>query len=415
MKILILTQYFWPEAFRVNDLATGLRERGHRVEILTGMPNYPDGRRFPGYGWLKPSRDKYEGVPVTRVPLVARGRSGRWRLAANYLSFMLSASVLGPLRCRGDVDLVFVYQPSPVTVGLPGLLFGRLKNAPVMLWIQDLWPDTLEALDVLPGKLTRRTVAWLSNATYRRCDRLLVQSRSLGKRLEDREMRPGSVLYFPNWAESYYRPLEPGTVVDPLPGPRRFRVLFAGNLGTAQSLETIVDAAARLEHVRDLNWVIVGDGHMRGWLQAEIAARGLGAKFTLVGRRPAEAMPAHFAHADGLLVTLRPDPVFALTIPSKLQSYLACGRPVVAAINGEGAEIVNEARAGVSCAAGDSAALADAVMRLYRLEPREREEMGRHGRAYYESNFERGHLLDQLEAWMIELTNRTDADTRSGR
>ena len=150
MNILIVTQYFWPESFRINDLALGLKQRGHEVEILTGMPNYPARKFYPGYGFFSPAEERFEGMRVVRIPLLPRGSRRNWRLAANYASFVLSAALLGPLRCRGRYDAIFVYEPSPVTVALPAILLKAIKRAPLFLWVQDLWPESLSATGSVP-------------------------------------------------------------------------------------------------------------------------------------------------------------------------------------------------------------------------------------------------------------------------
>ena len=176
MKILIVTQYFWPESFRINDLALGLKERGHMVTVLTGMPNYPSGRLFQGYGLFSQSKDEFQGILIHRVPLIPRGKGERWRLALNYLSFTCFASLLAPLRCRGVFDLIFVYEPSPITVGLPALVLKPLKRAPIIFWVHDLWPESLSATEAVRSEPVLRSVAKLVRFIYRRCDRILVQS-----------------------------------------------------------------------------------------------------------------------------------------------------------------------------------------------------------------------------------------------
>lgn len=416
MRILIVTQYFWPESFRINDLAAGLRAAGHEVEVLTGMPNYPGGSLFPGYGCLQPATDDFEGIRVVRVPLVTRGRSKGLRLIINYLSFAFTAMLLGPLRCRGHFDAVLVYEPSPITVGLPGLLMARLKKAPALLWIQDLWPDTLDAMGFKSKGLVFKMAGGLSNLIHRNCDLLLVQSKGFIPRLEDRGIPGSRIAYFPNWAESFYRPpsTENGSA-DPMRGIVGFRIVFAGNIGSAQSFETIVKAAVQLRDAPDIHWVVLGDGNRRDWLAAQIKALGLEHRFHLLGHKPPEDMPAYFAHADALLVTLRADPVFTLTIPSKIQSYLACAKPVVAAIDGEGAAVMQEAGAGVVCSAEDGVALAEAVLKIYRMSPEERTACGVRGRRFYEDNFERSLLLNRLNGWIDQLGRGKDAHTDTRR
>lgn len=416
MNILIVTQYFWPESFRINDLAVGLQQLGHEVTVLTGMPNYPGGSRFSGYRWFNPAREDFNGIEVVRVPLITRGRSKGLRLVANYLSFALSASLLGPLRCGGGFDIVLIYEPSPITVGIPGLLMAAIKRAPAMLWVQDLWPDTLEAMGIARGNPAARCATWLSDFIHRRCDRVMVQSKGFISRLTTRGVTSSRIIYLPNWAEAFYQPLAPQeNIPDPMAGTEGFRVLFAGNIGNAQSFETILDAASRLRDLPDLRLIILGNGHMREWLIAEIAKRGLKQHIRLLGQHPPETMPVYFAHADALLVTLRANPVFSLTIPSKIQSYLACAKPIIACIDGEGAEVIRESGAGITCPAEDSAMLADAVRRLYRMSSQERAAYGTRGRSYFEKNFERGLLLDQLDRWMHDLKNEHNAYSHTGR
>ncbi len=405
MRILIVSQYFWPEAFRINDLALGLHERGHAVTVLTGMPNYPGGEFFPGYGLSGPTRQDYHGIEVVRVPLLPRGNGNGPRLAINYLSFAASASLLGPLRCRGQFDLIFVYEPSPITVGIPALLLKRLKGAPVMFWVQDLWPESLSATGAVRSPMILGMVERLVRFIYQSSDLLLVQAEGFVPRVEKVGANPRRVRYFPNWAEGLYQPVELETdAPERNELPNGFRVLFAGNVGAAQDFPTILAAAERLRGYNDIQWIILGDGRMYDWVKTQVANRNLSSTVHLFGSRPVESMPRYFSLADALLVTLRRDPIFALTIPAKVQSYLACGRPVIGALEGEGASVIRDAGAGLISPPEDANALAEVVLAMYRMPTSERQTMGLQGRAYYESHFEREMLLDRLVGWMQELT-----------
>lgn len=404
MRFLIVTQYFWPENFRINDLACGLRERGHEVTVYTGKPNYPEGRFFPGYGFFARSSEDHDGVRIVRVPLIARGGGGSSRLFLNYVSFALFASLLAPLRCPGGCDVILVYEPSPITVGLPALVLKWLKHAPMLFWVQDLWPETLSATGAVRARWILGLVDRLVRFIYRHCDLVLVQSRAFTPCVQAQGVPDGKVRYFPNSAEALYQPV----VVEPQAAERRmlpqgFRVMFAGNIGAAQDFETIIGAAERLRDAGDIHWVIVGDGRLHDWVKREIGRRGLNGTVHLLGRHPVESMPRFFALADAMLVTLKNEPVFTLTIPTKIQSYLACGRPVIAALEGEGAKVIGESGAGMAVKAGDAAALAAAVLTLYRTPAPEREAMGRRGRDYFQRHFERTVLLAQVEAWAQEL------------
>jgi glycosyltransferase involved in cell wall biosynthesis len=401
MNVLIVTQYFWPEEFRINDLALALRARGHEVSVLTGKPNYPGGKYYPGYGFFGRTAEAYEGIRVSRVPLIPRGNGGRSRLFLNFLSFALLASLLAPLRCRGSYDVILVYEPSPVTVGLPALVLKWFKRAPILFWAQDLWPESLSATEVIRARWLLALVDHLVRFIYRRCELILVQSRAFTPHVQAQGVPSERIRYYPNTAEELYR-----TVAIEERAPERellppgFRVMFAGNIGVAQDFETILAAADQLKSDRDIQWIIIGEGRRYAWVAQEIARRGLRGSVRLLGRYPVESMPRFFALADALLVTLRNEPIFSLTLPTKIQSYLACGRPIVAALDGEGARVIGESGAGIAVAPGDAVALANAVSRLRRTPAPEREAMGRRGREYFEREFERSKLVSRLEEWM---------------
>jgi colanic acid biosynthesis glycosyl transferase WcaI len=405
VRVLIVSQYFWPESFRINDLAAGLVTRGHDVTVLTGNPNYPGGVFLEGYGGWRPSRETRDGMHVIRVPHVARGSARGLRLIANYVSFALAASFLGPLlswRIRPDV--VFVNQLSPISVAVPGLVVARIRRVPAAMWIQDLWPESLLAVGAVRTGWGYGILRRLSAAIHRSFDSLFVQSEAFVAPLAAQGVPVAEIRYLPNWAESVYRPL----MVSPdapqrLEMPTGFKILFAGNIGVSQSFETVLDAIERLRDVEDLNWIVVGEGRRRAWLADQVRTRGLSDRVQLLGRRPVEEMPAYFGLADALLVSLRSEPLYALTIPSKIQSYLACGRPIVASLDGEGARIVSDAGAGVVADAENGAALAAAVLRLHAMSDAERAAMGSRGRAYYESHFERSIVIARAERYLTEL------------
>lgn len=406
MRLLIVTQYFWPETFRINDLAQGLVKIGHHVTVLTGKPNYPIGRFFDGYGFWGREYETFDRIPVIRVPLLPRGDGSAIRLALNFLSFALFASLLGPFRCGGKFDVIFVYEPSPVTVGIPGLILKALKRAPLIFWVQDLWPESLSATGSVKSKWILNLVTCLVSFIYRRCDRVLVQSRAFIDRVQALGANPERVFYYPNSAEELYRPVSRGKIPMSQELPGGFRVMFAGNIGAAQSFETTLGAAEKLRNHRDIQWVILGDGRQFDWVQDEVRKRGLSHCVHLLGQHPVESMPEWFAQADVLLVTLRKDPTFALTIPSKVQSYMACGRPILASLEGEGARVVEEAQAGIVVAPEDASALAEAVLKLSLMPSSDRDIMGQNGRRYFLQEFERNNLLTRLDVWMKELAGK---------
>jgi glycosyltransferase involved in cell wall biosynthesis len=406
VRLLVLSQYFWPESFRVNELVSALTERGHEVTVLTGIPNYPDGRVFPEYRADKSRYSVYGSVPVVRVPLAPRGVGGPLRLALNYLSFVLSGATVGVWRLRGrPFDAVLVHQPSPITACLPALVIGRVKGAPVLLWTLDLWPETLEALGAVRSRAGLAAMGLLVSFIYRRCALVLGQSRAFRESVARHAGSEEKFRYFPQWTERIFD--GNGQYVEAAPEvrafPDTFNVLFAGNIGEAQDFPAILEAAERLKERTDIRWLIVGDGRAAPWLKDEIGRRYLSHCVHLLGRHPVERMPSFFCGADALLVSLKSEPVFALTIPGKVQSYLASGVPLLGMLDGEGARVIEEAGAGLTCPAGDGAALAANVERLAATSVAEREAMGRRAVAYAEAEFDRDRLLNQLEEWLREV------------
>ncbi|HLD98943.1 MAG TPA: glycosyltransferase family 4 protein [Bdellovibrionota bacterium] len=404
MKILLLTQYFWPEDFRINELAYDLAERGHEIVVLTGLPNYPKGSFFEGYGYFSNLSQEHNRVRVLRCPLVPRGKGRGWQLVLNYVSFALSASVLGPFLCKGRFDAIFVYEPSPITIGIPAVVLKWIKRAPVLFWVQDLWPESLVATGAVRSPVVLKWVRSLTYWIYRHCDRILIQSRAfeakiihghpvLGAKLRDR------IRYFPNSAEKLYCSVKPSQeFASKFEFPAGFRIMFAGNIGAAQDFATILGAAERLRENPDIYWLIFGDGREKEWVEREIKRRNLGGAVKLYGRYPLEMMPELFSHANAMLVTLKQDPVFSVTIPAKVQSYMACGKPILAALDGEGNRIISEAGAGLTCPSGNAEALAGIVKQMVALGPDVWSEFSENALRYFKQNFESSRLLDRLEA-----------------
>jgi glycosyltransferase involved in cell wall biosynthesis len=403
MNILLISQYFYPERFIITELAQDLGRLGHSITVLTGMPNYPAGRLFPGYRRAWPKRETLGNLQIIRVPLVPRGRASNLQLAVNYLSFALSALLLAPFLLRAKADAILVYALSPYTVGLPAMLFKWLKKAPMLFWVQDLWPESLTATGAVKNPLALRVVRELVRLIYRHCDLILVQSEAFTQKVRDHAPSDCRVLFLPNPADRIYRPVPPADAApeDALMRPG-FRAVFAGNMGAAQDIGNILGAAERLKHVPGIQWILIGDGRRRAWVEEEVRARGLESNVQLLGPFPSERMPKFFAVADVLLVTLRREEIFALTIPSKLQAYLACARPIVAAIEGEAARVVRDAGVGLVCQPGDAEGLARAVETLSRMPDSERVAMGNAGRRYFEREFDRDMLVKRLETFLFE-------------
>ena len=403
MKLLIVSQYFWPENFRINDFAQELVLRGHEVTVLTGLPNYPDGKIFKEFANYPDKFNNLSGVNIVRVPLSPRGKGGM-RLLLNYISFAVTACVLGPWHLRGKkFDAVLTYQLSPVTVGLPGALLAWLKNVPMAMWVLDLWPDTLKAIGVVKSPKLLGWVGKLVAFIYRRCNLILAQSKSFIPKIKDLSGQKIPVVYFPSWAEDIFKVNAVVPAREVPDGEGVFSVMFAGNIGEAQDFACILSAASLLKDRRDIRWLIVGDGRMTSWVKSEIDALGLKQSVLLLGRHPVERMPEFFAHADAMLVTLADQEIFGMTIPGKLQSYFAAGMPVIAALNGEGAAVIQEAQAGLTCMAGDAEGLAALVVQMSKMSPIDRKKMGINGLKFSKREFDRQMIVDMAESHLMGL------------
>jgi glycosyltransferase involved in cell wall biosynthesis len=397
MKILVVSQYFWPEGFRINDLVRSLIERGIEVDVLTGKPNYPEGKIYDGYKAFGCMTESWCGANVFRVPLYPRGENNAIKLALNYLSFIISGIFFGPWLLRKQkYDVVFVYGLSPILLAIPAVLIAWLKRKKLIVWVQDLWPQSLAATGYIKSNFLLRCVEVVVRWIYRHTDLLLIQSRAFEGAVS--ALAPGkTVVYYPNSVDSSFANMTNLNNKQPAIEALEtgFPVVFAGNIGAAQAVECIVEAASLLQDVPEIRFVIFGNGSKWIWLNDQIAEHGL-KNIYLAGRFPMEAMPEYLQKAEVLLVSLSDDPIFTLTVPNKIQAYMASGRPIVACLNGEGARLVVESGAGISSPAEDPAALAKAILSLYQMTAVQRQQMGENGRTYYRNHFDHEVLVDQL-------------------
>jgi glycosyltransferase involved in cell wall biosynthesis len=406
MRILVLSQYFWPESFIINDIVRTLDEQGHEVVVVTGKPNYPDGKVFEGYRAAGTQRERYLGrIEVLRVPLWPRGQGGAKSLILNYVSFVLSGLLCLPWMLRGrKFDTVLVFALSPITQAIPAILLKWLKKAKLALWVQDLWPESLSATGFVRNPHLLRGVGWMVRSIYRHCDTLLVQSRAFVEPVTHYADR-AKIHYYPNSmrvsSEKEVVPLPPD-LIELL--EQHFCVVFAGNLGTVQALDTLVRAAEHLRDESSIRLVLVGSGSRMAWLKDQQQLHRLD-NIALPGRFPMEAMPQIFERASALLVSLNDEPAFAQTIPSKIQAYLAAGRPIIASINGEGAHVVREARAGLISPAEDVTSLVANIRRMKAMSSDQREMMGRSGRDYFAKHFE---MINQVNN-LVEILEKSDS------
>ncbi len=375
----------------------GLHEFGHEVTVLTGFPSYPYDRLYPGYRLRLYQREQYGGVNVIRVPFYADYRRSRIRRALNYMTFAALGSILGPILVDKP-DAILVFQMSPITMAIPAAMIRATRGGRLYLWVQDLWPETLEGLGIVRNPLLLRTLGALMRFIGRHCEKVLVQSKGFIAPVAARGIPRDRIEYLPNWAEDIYQVTAPDEAFLQSEGlSGGFNVVFAGNIGVAQNLHVLLDAAAALRHHPEIRFVVIGDGSDYRAVVDRARARTL-TNVVFKGRQPLEKMPKYLAAGDALLVHLKMNPVFAMTVPSKLQSYMACGRPVLAALSGSGADIVARAGAGVVCRPDSPEELRNAVLALWKMPREEREQLGRNARKYYEEHFDRRLILLRLQS-----------------
>ncbi|TBG24184.1 glycosyltransferase WbuB [Rhizobium leguminosarum] len=409
MRLLLWSQYFWPENFPINEIASELVRAGVSVTVLTGKPNYPDGRFFQGYKGIGILHEHFMGASVVRIPILPRGGGSAARLALNYISFVLSGYLCAPIALRRhQFDAIFVYAPSPLIQALPALFLSFLKRAPMTLWVQDLWPDALKATGHVKSPCLLRLVEAAVRYIYRQTDLILIQSEAFRAPVERLANHPDKIRYFPNLAKVTTSNGLFSTTASRLASTIKesFSVVFAGNVGRAQSVETIVEAAYYLRDARNIKIFVVGSGSRLEWLKAEKERLAL-KNIVLAGRFPASDMPPILDAASALLVTLGDDPTVSLTVPSKIQGFLARGRPIIACLNGEGARIIKEAEAGLVCPSGNSVELAQAILNLAGMSDEEREQFGINAKCYFMDRFELTRRIRELIDHLAQM-KRTD-------
>ncbi len=363
--------------------ARELVRRGHTVEVLTGFPNYPGGKIYPGYRVRLLQRENLDGISIIRVPLFPSHDGSSIKRVLNYVSFSVFAAILGPFLVQ-KADVAYVYHP-PATVALPAMVLKLLRRIPFVYDIQDLWPDTLSATGMVRSRKVLQCVNLWCQLTYRVADQIVVLSNGFKKLLNSRGVPDEKVSVIHNWCdESHIGSIERCEAAKWEPAlAGRFNIVFAGTMGKAQALDAVLEAAKLLaERLPQVQFVFMGGGVDVERLKEKATVMQL-SNVLFLPRRPMSQVGSVLSMADLLLVHLRDNPLFEITLPSKIQAYLAVGRPLLLAVRGDAAELLNKSRGGVVCAPEDAASIAAAVEKVYMMSPEDRSTMGENGRDYY--------------------------------
>ena len=398
-KLLVICQHFWPEAFRINDICDYLVDKGCQIEVLCGIPNYPKGQFYPGYSYLKNRKQQHNGVSIRRVFELPRGDNSNFRIFLNYISFPLASLFHVPRLLTKKYDKILIYQLSPVLMSVAGIIVGKLRKTETTMYVLDLWPENLFSVLHVKNRLLKKLAYSISHWHYRHVDKLVVLSEKMKHQLlEITGIAEDKIVVLPQACEKIYE-LEVHDKKLENRFSKGFNVLFAGNISPAQSFETIIGAAKELKSMgaNDINWIIVGDGMSRKWLESEVTKAGLSDCFFFEGQKAISEIPAYTAMADTLVGCLVKSTLLEATIPAKVMSYLAAGRPIVLAMDGEVRELINKTiKCGYAGPTEDSKTLASNVKKIYDLSPKEREVLGKHGKQYHLKHFERNIILGRL-------------------
>lgn len=402
--ILVVSQYFYPEQFRINDICTEWVKRGYKVTVLTGIPNYPQGKFYDGYGLNKKHKETWNGIEIIRIPLIPRGHNSL-SLCTNYLSFVVSGFFW---KCFSQInaDIVFNYETSPMTQALVGVWFAQRRKLPFYLYVTDLWPDNVEIITGIHNKLLISSLNSMVNYIYRRCTKIFTSSKSFITKMTERGVPLQKLEFWPQYAEDFYRPCskpEAANIKNEIPDDGIFNIVFAGNIGYAQGLGVLAETAAILKKEKfSVRFNIIGDGRYKNKMLEEIENKKVSEYFNFIEKQPAEKIPLYMAYANAALICLSKSEVFAMTIPAKTQSCMACGVPILVSADGEVGEIIEEAKCGYSSASSDAEGLAINIKKICGASKKEIAEMKKNSRLFYDNNFDKKMLMDKMDAYLTE-------------
>lgn len=408
--ILLISQYFHPETFRVNDMACEWVKRGYKVTVLTGIPNYPMGKYFEGYDKKHRTRENWNGVNIIRIPLVARGNSSNklinvGGMAANYLSFVNSGRkwVKSKEAESLHADLVFTVEVSPMTQALIGVWYSHRYHVPSYLYVQDLWPENVETVTGIHNRVVIGPIDKMVDKIYRETGTIFTTSPSFVEAIVNRPVPVDrdKVHYWPQYAEEFYRPLPIQRVKEIDSTDGYFKIAFTGNIGTAQGLSVLPKAASILKEEK-VKFIIVGDGRYQPEFERLIDSFGVRDKFIMIPRVPAERVPEILSNVDAGFISFNKTPLWENTIPAKLQSYMACGKAIIASASGETKRVIEEAGCGICTEIGNAEALAKGIKELMKSDSIE---MGKRARQYFETHFDKKKLMDEMDGYLKRKLN----------
>lgn len=406
MNILVVCQHFWPESFRINDICDFLvDEKGCDIDVLCGIPNYPKGKFFDGYSYFKRKKELHNNINIVRSFEIPRGSNSSFRIFINYISFPISSILHIPRLLTKKYDKIFLYQLSPVMMSFAGIVVGKLKKTETTMYVLDLWPENLFSVINIKNKLMRKLVTGISYWHYRNVDKIIVLSEKMKNRILDITGKsPDSIIVLPQTCEKIYETNIPDKSLSNR-FHNGFNIVFTGNISPAQSFETILEAAKKLktDKITDINWIIVGDGMSRKWLEAQVNKFGLNDNFYFEGQKSIDEIPKYTAIADLLIGCLAKSDLLEATIPAKVISYIASGKPIALAMDGEVQTLINDTiKCGFAGPTGNPAVLYENIKQIYSMPKAKRNAMGKRAHDYHLKHFERSIILNKLYNFIFD-------------
>lgn len=397
-KILVISQYFYPENFRINDICSEWVKRGYNVTVVTGIPNYPQGKFYDGYGLWKKRKECWKGIDIVRIPLIPRGNSSLG-LLLNYFSFVISGFIWN-LITQVKADRVFIFEVSPMTQALCGIQYAKRKKIPCYIYVQDLWPENVEIITGIHYKFVLKPIERMVDYIYSNCNLIFATSESfveeIKKRVNDKKEK---VVYWPQYAEEFYVPVKRN--IPKAEKKSMFKIMFTGNIGVAQGLDVLPGTAIILKRNKCyVKFVLVGDGRNKERLRKLIKEHEVEAFFEFRGRIPPEDIPDVLSEGDIAFISFNDNSLFAKTIPAKLQTYMACGMPILAAATGETRSIIENFNCGVCCGIGDEGGLANAIIMIKRMDEEILQEMSLNSLEYSRRYFNKKVLMDKMDKYL---------------
>lgn len=404
MNLLVISQYYYPEQFRINDICKEWVKRGHNVTVVTGIPNYPQGKFYKGYSWFKNRKEQKDGVNIIRLPIISRGKSAI-RLALNYISFMISGFFFAKFT-RKKFDKVFIYEVSPMTQSYVGIWYAKRKKVECNLYVMDLWPESIELATGINNKTVLSLIGKMVDKIYNKCDKIFTSSESFIKAIAKRGQPLNKLIFWPQYAETFYKPIPKGkSNVAEIPQDNTFKIVFAGNIGQAQGLDILVDVAKKIKQKNlNVNIYIIGDGRAKAPLLEETNKQNLNNIIHFIDKKPATDIPKYYAACDMAFLSLKEDEISNQILPAKLQSYLACGIPILGCVGGEAKKVIEESKAGF-CVEHDSNKIVETIEKVIKMNEQDFNKMKENAIIFFKSNYEKELLLKSMDTYLFEGGN----------